>query len=851
MYFCRWKSITKIKDMKKALWLVLSLVMICFTGFSQEDQTQTDSVANTRGGADVPSFDTEGLDDEESTAGGFVPGLLHSSRDIYSSNTSYAFGIAYFKARGIDSKYQTIAINGLEMESLVTGRATYAQWGGLNRVFRWPENVANLDPVTFNFGDVGGSTNYSTRASNYRHQFHANYSLCNRNYNNRIMLTYATGLMKNGWAFAASASTRFGSQLSYADGSSYTGFAYFFSAEKRINNEHALNLSLWGSPTSKSLQSNSTQEVYDLTGDHYYNSNWGWYNGKKRNARIRDTYEPVFMLSHFFTPENGKYQITTNIGSSFGRQSTTSLNWADVPDPRPDYYRYLPSYITDDTTLQAWYTDQWLHNRDFRQLDWDHFYEVNQLAAASDERAQYIVENRVIDHVQVSGSSNVVANLSDHIKLAGGIDIRGYHQRNYKTINDLLGGAYWLNEDKYADGESPENPYLLYDDLDNIGAHLGVGDKFGYDYAYNIFKQNLWATAKFAYSHIDFHVGLNATATEMWRVGYMRNGRFPDNSQGSSEKKFFPDYGVKAGLTYKINGRNYLVLNAQWQTQAPSILDAFISPTIRNDYVKNLVSEKDLGADFSYIMRYPFMRMRLSMYYYKFMDVTDQFSFYHDDYGSFVNYAMTGIDKRNMGVELGVEIPIGSMFTIALAGNYGDYIYTSRPNVTITADNGYDILGNGKSEYDELVYWKNFHVAGTPQVAGTLGLKFNYKYWYVNLNANYFDKIYVDMNPERRTTAARGTLDVNSELYQQLVAQERCKGQFTLDLSVSKSWKVKSNTIGFNVSITNLTNNKNLVTSGWEQRRFDYSGYNVNKFPNKYYYAQGLTFYIGINYSFQ
>ena len=242
-----------------------------------------------------------------------------------------------------------------------------------------------------------------------------------------------------------SASTRFGSQLSYVDGSSYTGFAYFFSAEKRINSEHALNLSFWGSPTSRSLQSNSTQEVYDLTGDHYYNSNWGWYDGKKRNARIRKTYEPVFMLSHFYTPQSGKYQITTNLGSSFGRQSTTSLNWADVPDPRPDYYRYLPSYITDDTTLQAWYTDQWLHNRDFRQLDWDHFYEVNQLAAANGERSQYILENRVIDHVQVSGATNVVTNLTDHIKLAAGVDIRGYHQRNYKTINDLLGGAYWLN----------------------------------------------------------------------------------------------------------------------------------------------------------------------------------------------------------------------------------------------------------------------------------------------------------------------------------------------------------------------------------------------------------------------
>lgn len=837
--------------MKKNFFLTFLLVILCLTGFSQVDQTQNDSTANAMGNADATTFDSESLDDAEANTGGFVPGLLHSSRDVYSNNTSYTFGIAYFKARGVDSKYQTIAINGLEMENLVSGRATYAQWGGLNRVFRWPENVGNLDPVSFNFGDVGGSTNYSTRASSYRRQFHANYSLCNRNYNNRIMLTYASGLLKNGWAVAASASTRFGSQLSYVDGSSYTGFAYFLSAEKRFNTEHALNLSVFGSPTSKSLSGNSTQEVYELTGDHYYNSNWGWYDGKKRNARIRDTYEPVFLLSYFYTPDNGKYQITTNVGASFGRQSTTSLNWADVPDPRPDYYRYLPSYFKDDENLQSWYTEQWTNNKNFRQLDWDHMYEVNQLAASMDQQAQYIVENRVIDHVQVSGSSNIVANLTDNIKLSAGVDIRGYKQRNYKTINDLLGGAYWLNEDKYADGENPEDPELLYDDLDNIGAHLGVGDKFGYDYAYNIYKQNLWATAKFAYNHIDFHVGVNGTASEMWRTGYMRNGRFRNSSQGSSEVRSFLDYGVKAGLTYKINGRNYLVANAQWQTQAPSIMDAFVSATTHNDYVDNLVSEKDLGADLSYIMRYPFMRMRVSFYYYKFMDVTDQFSFYHDDYGSFVNYAMTGIDKQNMGVELGIEIPIGSMFTVALAGNYGDYTYTSRPDVTITADNGYDVLGNGQSEYKETVYWKNFHVAGGPQVAGTIGLKFSHKYWFVNISANYFDKIYADMNPERRTTAARGTLAASSELYQALIAQERAKGQFTMDASIGKSWKVKGNTIGFNVSVTNLTNNKNLITSAWEQRRFDYGDYNVNKFPNKYYYAQGTTFYIGINYTFQ
>ena len=836
--------------MKKTFLAAFILVFICGTALSQEDKSSKDSVSVQNPEAVGTAFDSENVDDEETSTGGFVPGLLHSSQDVFSNNTSYTFSIAYFKSRGLDSKYQTVAINGLEMENLVTGRASYSQWGGLNRVFRWPENVLNLNPATFAFGDFGGATNYSTRASSYRKQIHANYSLSNRSYNNRLMFTYASGLMKNGWAVAASASTRFGSTLSYVDGSSYLGGSYFIAAEKQFNSHHALNLSVWGSPTQRSLQSNSTQEVYDLTGDHYYNANWGWYNGEKRNARIRTTYEPVFLLSYYYTPNN-KLELTSNLAATFGRQSTTSLNWANVPDPRPDYYRNLPSYFNDDPTLASYYTEQWTTNESFRQINWDMMYNTNQLAAQLGNQAQYMVENRVMDHVQVMANTNLIATLTDHIKLMGGVDIRGYKQRNYKTINDLLGGAYWLNEDKYADGESPENPYLLYDDLDNIGAHLGVGDKFGYDYAYNIYKENLWATAKFAYSHIDFHIGLSGTMTEMWRHGYMRNGRFPDNSQGNSEKKVFPDGGVKAGITYKINGRNYLVLNTQFQTMAPRVLDVFISPTIRNDYVSNLTSEKNVMADFSYIMRYPFMRMRLSAYYGEFMDVTNLFSFYHDDYGSYVNYSMTGINKRNYGFELGVEVPIGSMFTIYAAGTWGDHRYTNRPNVTITADNGYDVLGNGESQYTETVYWKNFHVAGTPQVAATLGVKFNYKYWFVSLNANYFDKIYADLNPERRTTAARGTLSTSSELYQNLVAQERLKGQFTMDASIGKSWKVKKNTIGFNISVTNLTNNKNLVTTAWEQRRFDYKEYNVNKYPNKYYYALGTTFYIGVNYTFQ
>ena len=39
-------------------------------------------------------------------------------------------------------------------------------------------------------------------------------------------------------------------------------------------------------------------------GDNMYNSNWGYYNGKVRNARVKKTHEPIAILKYDFTPES-------------------------------------------------------------------------------------------------------------------------------------------------------------------------------------------------------------------------------------------------------------------------------------------------------------------------------------------------------------------------------------------------------------------------------------------------------------------------------------------------------------------------------------------------------------------
>jgi len=849
--------------MKKTLLWIFIVLLSCNLTYAQDNGrnqkrdkkgavTATDTTRNAGVGGDNATEISEGQeDDSESGSNNYVPGLLHSSKDVYTNNTSYAFSIAYFRARGLDNKYQEVCLNNFAMNSLVTERASYSQWGGLNNIFRYPENITNMDVSNFTFGDIGGATNYNLRASNFRKQVRAAYSLTNRTYNNRVMLTGSTGVMKNGWSLAGSLSARFGNGISYVEGTSYDSYAGFFAAEKQFNNEHWLNLSAFTSYTQRGMQSNSVQEAYDLLDNNYYNANWGWYNGKKRNARIKSVCEPVVLLTHTYKSASNKIQVNTTLGSTFGRSNTTSLNWYDVPDPRPDYYRYLPSYQISNGDTGAFYgniMDYWQSNdQSYTQINWDNLYSVNQLAALQGKRAQYMVENRTMDHFQLGGASNFNATLTEHIKLYGGVDFRGMKQKNYKTINDLLGGAYWIDVDKYSEGDFPDDANVQYNDLLHMNDTLVEGDVFGYSYDYHIYTQKGWLTADFTYNHFDFFIGGEIGGTEFWRVGNMQNGRYQDESLGKSETKSFLEGAGRMGFTYKINGRNYLKLNAMSELRAPSVLNSFVAPRIRNRYVDNLKDEKVHSADLTYILNYPAIKLRVTGYFAQITDAVKQISFYHDDYASMVDYSISGIDQRHLGIEFGAEIKLGSMFSLIFAGNYGDYRYSDQAEVTMIAENGVDFEG----EMERTVYWKNYHVAGTPQVATTAGLKFNYNYWYVNINCNYFDKIYCDLNPERRTSTARGTLDENSELYHQIADQTRLKGQFTMDVSVSKSWRIKHKyNIGFNASVTNLLNNKNLVTTAWEQYRFDYSGYNVEKFGNKYYYAFGTTFYLGINFSF-
>ena len=150
-------------------------------------------------------------DTQDSDNGSNQPtvGLLSSGRDAFANVAAFELGAYWFRPRGVDNRFEDILFNGVSMSKNDDGRVDFSNWGGLNDVTRYPqENVENLTPSEFTFGNLGGVTYYNTRASSYRKGTSLAYSFTNRSYFHRAMATYNSGLLKNGWAFSFSGSRR-------------------------------------------------------------------------------------------------------------------------------------------------------------------------------------------------------------------------------------------------------------------------------------------------------------------------------------------------------------------------------------------------------------------------------------------------------------------------------------------------------------------------------------------------------------------------------------------------------------------------------------------------------------------
>lgn len=856
----------------------------------------------------VPSFQGEVMDDSifaefdnDSSASDTqaLPSSLSSSKDLYNNIASYRFSEMRFNVRGYDSMYQDVYLNGIRFNDAMTGYGPWSLWSGLNDATRNQENSAGLTPTNFGVGGIGGVTNVNARASQMRKGFRVSVSNANQMYRWRAMVSYASGALDNGWSYGFSVSTRQGGN-GYVDGIYYNSYGYFASVEKLFGTKHRLALTLLGTPQQRGAQQASTQEAYDLFGSNYYNPNVGFQDGKMRNTRVRRTHEPIVMLNYIFDISD-KTRFTAATSLRFGFNGYSALTWKDGADPRPDYYRYLPSNYLSQITPEIpgifqQTSDEQVENYINAamgamavwngRIDFDRMINANRredpttAGYAQGFRSNYMIEERHTDQIDYNFVANISHQFNTNHSIIGGVKARINRTEYYSTVKDLLGGSYWLDIDKFAERDKGSDIIAYQNDVDYYLAngHARVvkeGDKYGYDYYANIRQAQAWAQYAMTYGGFTMNLGGEIGYSSMWREGLWRKGLFPNgnDSFGDSEHLNFLTYKAKAAFSYRFSGAHTLSLNAAAIADSPKFAAAFVSPRTRNQSNPGLSTEKIYSAELTYNLNLPYIKARVSGYFTKMNDLAKVISFYDDTQSSFTNFAMSGIDKRYYGVELAINVPIWNGIAIQGALNYGDYRYTSNPNFVQIIDNSAEI------ELVDKVNWKNFYVESTPQVAANIGIDYRSgNNWFASINFNFYDKLYLSMNPAYRTNnAVKSYVEVlaneaasdEAKVWvltniNNVRRQEYLGHAYTLSASVGKNWYIQRKyMLGFSLEAKNILNNQDIKTGGYEQMRMRRTrGWNGNtagsnpaepfysRFDSKYFYMLGTNYFLNLYFRF-
>ncbi|MDG1823134.1 MAG: TonB-dependent receptor [Flavobacteriaceae bacterium] len=790
---------------------------------------------------------------DETHAQDNISGLLQATKDVFLRTAAFEFSASFFKVRGMDTDHATVMINGLPMNKLYNGRPQWSNWGGLNDVLRNRELTQGIEPSDFSIGGVLGTTNISTQASGYASGGRITTSSSDRSYNYRVLASYATGPMANGWSAAFALGNRWGAS-GYQKGTFCDAQSVFIAVEKQWRT-HSLNMTLIATPNRRGKSSPNTHEVYDLKGIRY-NEYWGRQSGEVRNARVKRLEEPLVMLNHRWKL-SAKSTLLTNVGLQFGALGNSRLDFPGGANPSPSYYQKLPSYFLTQNGGPD-YEGTYRFKQEFiadGQLDWNRIYDANITNNTLGLPAAYVLYEDLTKDTQWSANTIFSTELNDNIKLIGTIQLRTLTSKNSAEIIDLLGSTGYLNVDPY-DG-------YQYD-LNNPNSIVGEGGTIRYNYQLNAFVSEASLVARFNYPKFNGYLASGFSSTTYQRDGYYLHEAYPTSSLGKSKKLSFTGGSLKAGATYKITGKQFVQGNAALTNRAPSLRNSFSNPRENNAFIgeqagRRLTTERIIATDLSYIFRSPKLSARLTAFFNRTHDTNEVSFFFAEGIGgdtsSFVQEIMHGIDKQHQGIEFGFESEITPSFTLKGAAAIGLYTYANNPHVYLTSDD-FEYLDFGQAKM------KHLKLSSGPQEAYSLGVEFRENFWWFGITTNYFDHTYLDVSPINRThnfLLDRDGLpftDYDPERARILLQQEQFDPYSVVNLVLGKSWRFGNKFLGAFLSVNNLFG-ATYKTGGFEQSR------NANyrellediqaekrRFGPKYWYGRATTYFLNMNLRF-
>lgn len=757
---------------------------------------------------------------------------IEAPDDYFDQAGNFTFSFLRYRWRGLNLYAQSFVVNDLKLNSITDGSIPFAALGSIGSIATTSSTVNSFFVDNALVSIVGGQC-FTINPTAEPRAGYATAALSNRTYTYRLSAGYSLG-ERNGWSVMLDASRRWGRSLSI-QGVATDAWGAYIAASRQLDRGNMLQITAIYNPTERLMPSSSTAEAFSLAENNLYNPAWGLQNGRQRSVNVRRTNEPIVMLNHTFESDKG-LKIKSGAFARFGENSYSGLNWQGAPNPRPDYYRYMPS-AASSAEQAAEITQLWKTDVNTRQINFEQLYRVNYL---NDQRAKYILEERVGQPFVVAASSRAA-----YKNFSVGVAIAYETIRNFKRVGSLLGGGYWLDVDSFVEQDEDVKEKNQNNVLDP-NRHVAQGDRFGYDYSISAFRAAI--DGQYTHSWGNFHLTAAADVAlrTLQREGYYEKENFPlGESYGASQGVLGVDYSLRVQGEYRLGTRFGAGLAVAFSSASPTSRQQFISPRYRNALTPNIGNSTTFAIEGRAKYNSSSLRLSGSLYYYDLSNYGSVRDLYDDIQHAYVHYVTRDAAMSHYGVEASAEILIVGDLWLNAAVSLSNNVYTNNPTADIYKESTGAMLIGG-----ETLLYKDLHVGGAPQTIGVLALDYRPRGWTVKLSAVVFDAGYVSLSPIRHTARAM-TAAASPDALQAMVGQQKLLCGVSVDLFGGYTHRFDSGqSIGIYAGINNVLSDPNFVASGMQSDRFFTQSGSLTPQPSRYYYALPINFFVNLSYRF-
>lgn len=643
------------------------------------------------------------------------PEILKYTPSIYATKMGGGFGDSRVTLRGFGSENISTLINGVPVNGMENGSVYWSNWAGLSDVAHRIQVQRGIGLSKLGLFSVGGTINIITKGADAEKGGWVHFGLGNDGYQ-KLGFSASTGQSAKGWAFTMMGSRTVGD--GYVDGTNFEAWSYFANLSKKINDRHSLALSFFGAPQWHNRRANKQYiEDYDEKGIRM-NTNYGILNGEimPTYSGYNEYHKPQLTLNHFWHIGE-RASLTTSVYASMAKGGGRKVFGKDANLIQYNFKDGRPIYDKDGNMVTNLTPDG--------LIDYEPLMNSNR---ESETGSNAIFTTGTNAHNWYGMLSSFTQPLGKKFILTAGVDIRYYKGFHYDEIENLLGGAYFIDNT------------LAWREKDR---KLRVGDRVSQDYFSEIMWLGAFSQIEYNSKHIQAFVSASVTnhkyrRTDEGKYGeYGNQEKYPKNDYQTSWRDFVP-MSVKAGFNYLFTEEHRVFINGGYITKAPMIDNIYTD----NSFIIHPVNEKITSFELGYNYSSEKVRVQLNGYMTKWLDksVTKPIGAWNGPKACIPN-----LDALHKGVEL--EVNYSPCQSLILSGFFtcGDWRWTNDINFTYVDANGVE-----KGTYK--AYTKDLKVGNAPQTSAYVGASWEcFKDFTVGANFNYYADHYADFSSIDRT----------------------------------------------------------------------------------------------------